>query len=136
VTNPSQAIRVIALRQPFVAFELQPWRPPLNVYETDQAMILIVDLAGVDPSNLHIHVHPSQIAVHGTRHLAVPPGLRRINHMEIGSGSFQLELQMVTMIDPERTEARYADGLLEIQLPYANQPTHRVVVIRVNGGAR
>jgi HSP20 family protein len=136
MSNQTQRIRVIALRQPFVAFELQPWRPPLNMYETDQTMILVVDLAGVDPSNLHIHVHPSQIAVHGTRHLAVPPGLRRINHMEIGSGPFQLELQLPAMVDPERAEARYADGLLEIGLPYATQPSQRVVLIRVNGGAR
>src|SRR4051794_12926807 len=136
MSNPTQAIRVIALRQPFVVFELQPWRPPLNMYETDQALVLVVDLAGVDPSNLHIHVQPSQIAVHGTRHLAMPPSLRRINHMEIGSGPFQLDLQLATLIDPERAEARYADGLLEIGLPYATQPSQQVVVIRVNGGAR
>jgi HSP20 family protein len=136
VSNKAQTIRVIALRQPFVAFELHPWRPPLNMYETDQALVLVVDLAGVDPFNLHIHVQPSQVAVHGTRHLAVPASLRRINYMEIGSGPFQLELQLTTTIDPSRAEAHYADGLLEIGLPYATQPSHQAVVIRVNGGTR
>ena len=55
MSNETRTIRVIALQQPFVAFELHPWRPPLNMYETDQALVLVVDLAGVDPSNLH---HP------------------------------------------------------------------------------
>lgn len=136
MSNHPQTIRVIALRQPFVVFELQSWRPPINVYETDEAMLLVVDLAGVDPSNLHIHAHPSQIAVHGTRHLAMPSALRRIQRMEIGSGPFQLELQLTVMIDPERVEARYTDGLLEIRLPYASQPTQRRVVIHVDGGTR
>lgn len=136
MSNQGPTIRVFALRQPFVVFELQSWHPPMNMYETDQAALLVIDLAGVDPTDLHIHVHPAQIEVHGVRHLAMPEGLRRIQRMEIGSGPFRLELQLTTMIDPEHAEARYSDGLLEIKLPYAAQPTQRRVVIHVDGGTR
>lgn len=136
MSDPTRAIRVIALRQPFVAFEARPWRPPLNVYETEQALVLVVDLAGAKPSELQVYVNPTLIVVRGTRQLAAPPGLRRIQRMEIGAGAFELEVPLATVIDPERAVGRYSDGLLEIGLPYAEDPPTQVVVIRIEGGAR
>jgi HSP20 family protein len=136
MTKPKPTIQVFALRQPFVAFESRLWRPAHNLYETDHAVILLVELAGVDPANLHIHVHPRQVAIHGVRQLAVPAGIRRVEQMEIGAGPFRLEVPLPRPVDPERAEARYAAGLLEIGLPFAQQPEQRVVVIRLEGGAR
>jgi HSP20 family protein len=136
VSDPTRAIRVIRLREPYINFEARPWRPLLNVYETDQGVTLVVDLAGVNPADLHVHVNPTLIAVHGTRQLAAPAGLRRIHRMEIGAGRFELEVPLGSPIDPERAEGRYRDGLLEIDLPFADAPPERVVVIRITGGAR
>lgn len=129
------AIKVYALRQPFVAFEARLWRPAHNLYETDRGVMLVVDLAGIDPANLHIHLHPHHVAVHGARQLSVPQGIRRIAQMEIGAGPFELEVPLPRPIDPDRAEARYADGLLEIGLPFSEQAEQRVIVIKIDGGA-
>jgi len=134
--KPTPSIQVFALRQPTVTFETGPWRPPVNLYETDRGVIVVVDLAGVNPQNLHLHVHPRQLAVHGERQLVAPAGIRRVHRMEIGAGPFQLEVAMPAPIDPDGAHARYADGLLEIGLPFAQQPPQRVVVIRIEGGER
>jgi HSP20 family protein len=136
VSNRKPAFQVFALRQPLVTFESRLWRPAHNLYETDRGLILVVDLAGVDPSNLHIHLHPRHVAVHGVRQLSVPEGIRRVEQMEIGTGPFQLEVPLGLPIEPEQAGARYSAGLLEIQLPFAQQPTPRVVVIRIEGGTR
>ena len=40
-------IRIVAIRQPFALFESRPWRPPLNIYETDQGIKLVAELAGI-----------------------------------------------------------------------------------------
>ena len=136
MSDPTRAIRVIALRQPFVAFEARAWRPPLNIYETEQALTLVVDLAGANPAELQIYVNPTLIVVRGTRQLAAPPGLRRIQRMEIGAGPFELEVPLATPVDPERASGRYSDGLLEIAVPYASEPTTHLVVIQIEGGAR
>lgn len=134
--DPTRTIRVIALRQPYVTFEARPWRPSLNVYETESGVVLVVELAGVNPADLHIHVSPTMIVVHGTRQLVAPPGLRRVHRMEISAGPFEIEVPLAVPVEPERAEGHYTDGLLEISLPYADKPTQRVVVIRLEGGAR
>lgn len=136
MSTKKQTLQVFALRQPFVAFESRLWRPAHNLYETDSGMTLVVDLAGVDPGNLHVHLHPRHIAVHGVRQLTVPEGIRRVEQMEIGAGPFQLEVPLGRAIDPERAGGRYRAGLLEIDMPFAHQPSQRVVVIRIDGGAQ
>lgn len=136
MSNRKPTLQVFALRQPFVTFEPRLWRPAHNLYETDRGVTLVVDLAGVDPGDLHIHLQPRHVAVHGTRQLAAPEGIRRIEQMEIGTGPFQLEVPLGRPIDPERAAGRYAAGLLTIELPFAQQETQRVVVIRVEGGQR
>lgn len=136
MTNRKPTIQVFALRQPFVAFEARLWRPAHNLYETDRGVTLVVDLAGVDPANLHVHLHPRHVAVHGVRQLTVPEGIRRVEQMEIGAGPFQLEVPLGRPINPEGAAARYSAGLLEIDMPFAQQDTPRVVVIRIEGGPR
>jgi HSP20 family protein len=131
-----QRVRVFALRQPYAAFELRGWRPALNVYETEAGVALVVELAGVDPDALHVHVHPNSVVIHGVRRLAAPEGLRRVHHMEIGAGPFELRAPLTAPIDPDASEARYANGLLEVWLPFAPEPAQRVVVVRIDGGAR
>jgi HSP20 family molecular chaperone IbpA len=138
MSNPQQStIRIIAIRQPFALFEHRPWRPQLNIYETEQGIQLVAELAGIALDDLRVHVHPTAVQIQGTRQMPAPPGLRRIQRMEITSGPFQVELPLATPIDPDRTEAVYRDGLLGIWLPFANQVTQRVVVIQLGqGGAR
>jgi HSP20 family protein len=138
MSNPQKtAIRIVAVRQPFALFEHRHWRPPLNIYETEQGIQMIAELAGVALDDLQVHVHPSNVQIQGTRQVAAPAGLRRIQRMEIVSGPFQVEVPLTTPIDPDRAEARYGNGLLDIWLPFANHVAQRVVVIQLGeGGAR
>jgi HSP20 family protein len=138
MSNPQQtAIRIVAIRQPFALFEYRPWRSPLNIYETEQGIQLVAELAGIALDDLHVQVHPTNVQIRGTRQMAPPPGLRRIQRMEIASGPFQVEIPLTTPIDPDRAEAQYGNGLLEIWLPFAHQATQRVVVIQLGeAGAR
>jgi HSP20 family protein len=135
MSDPQQSsIRIVAIRQPFALFESRPWRPAVNIYESEQGVQLVAELAGVALDDLHVHIHPTYVQIHGTRQLVAPAGLRRIQRIEIASGSFQVELPLVTPTDPDRAEARYRDGLLEIWLPFAQQPVQRVVVIQLGQG--
>jgi len=127
-------VRIVAIRQPYAQFEQRAWRPPVNIYETEQGIEVVVELAGVALDDLHVHVHPTNIQIQGTRQMAVPPALRRVHRMEIVGGPFQIELPLTITIDPEQAVAQYTNGLLDIHLPFANQSTQRVVVIQLGEG--
>ena len=129
-------IRIVAIRQPYAQFEQRAWHPPFNIYESDQGIQIVVELAGVTLDELHVYVHPNSVQIQGTRHMLPPPGLRRVLRMEIVSGPFLVELPLTSAVDPERAEAQYTNGLLDLRLPFADQPLQRVVVIQLGEGRR
>lgn len=137
MSETKQPRRIIAIRQPFALFDARPWRPALNVYETGTGVQILAELAGISLADLHVHVHSTSVLIHGTRHASMPEGLRRVQRMEIAAGPFQVEVPLPAPADPDRAEARYVAGILEVWVPLAEQPRQRVVVIRIDeGGTR
>lgn len=119
---------VFTIRYPYVVFEQRPWQPFLNICETDNAIVVIAELAGVDPNSIQVDVEPNRVHIRGIRRIALPPNIQRIDRMEIASGPFQIDLPLDRPIDPERTASRYHHGLLEVVLPMVYRPARRVVI--------
>jgi HSP20 family protein len=126
--NPHASIRILRTRMPYAPFDMRPWSPAMNIFETDEAMLLVVELAGVEPANVQIEAHPQFVRITGVRQIAVPHDLRRLHRMEIASGAFQIEAPFDRPIDPDRTTARFNTGLLEIWLPFAGRGTRQIVI--------
>jgi HSP20 family molecular chaperone IbpA len=129
--RPNPAIRIVAIRQPFALFELRPWLPPLNIYETEHGFQIVAELAGTLPDDLQVSVHPTGVRIRGVRHVPTPASLRRLLQMEIASSPFEVEVPLGGPVDPDHAEAQYANGLLSVWLPFATQIVPSVVVIRL-----
>ncbi|MBV9802936.1 MAG: Hsp20/alpha crystallin family protein [Solirubrobacterales bacterium] len=129
------AIHVVAIRQPFALFEPRLWRPPLNIYETRDALLLVAELAGMNLDQLQVYAQPAIVQIQGTRRLEAPAGLVQIHRMEITSGPFRIEVPTTTPVDPERVEAHYRNGLLEVMLPFTQQSVRRVIIAQADGGS-
>ncbi len=102
------------------------WQPALNIYETEQAIHIVVELAGVDPNTVFVDVEPNIIRIEGVREFEPPAGLRRIHRMEITAGPFQIEATLQTLVDPDQARSEYHNGLLEVVLPLAKRASRRV----------
>lgn len=127
---------VFTIRYPYVIFEQRAWQPALNIYETEHALIIVAELAGIDPRNLNINVEANLVLVEGMRQLLPPEGLQRIDRMEITSGPFRIEIPLHVVVDTEGAESHYHHGLLEIVLPFARRATQRVVINVTEGGTQ
>jgi HSP20 family protein len=97
-----------------VRFAQTYWRPPADICETDRAIEVIVDLAGVDQDELDVVLFEDALIVEGERRLAAakPNGVYHV--AEIRQGPFRLELALPMAIDQEHVNARYDQGLLHI----------------------
>ena len=96
------------------------WRPSTDVVESPDAIHLTVELAGVDHDELEVLLFEDALIVEGQRRLppSRPGGL--YHAAEIRQGPFRLELPLPATIEPDRVEARYERGLLEMTLPKRN----------------
>jgi HSP20 family protein len=97
------------------------WRPAADVCETDRAVDVTVDLAGVDQDDLEVVLYQDALVVEGQRHLpkAGPHGVYHI--AEIHQGPFRLELVLPVAVDQDHVEARQDRGLLRITFPKLGQ---------------
>ena len=91
------------------------WRPPTDVYETDNAIIVRVEVAGMRETDFTISLIGRNLTIRGIRQDTTE---RRAYHqLEIPFGEFSTEFVLPYMINPNKVEAVYHDGFLLITLP-------------------
>jgi HSP20 family protein len=97
------------------------WTPALDMYETDDAIVVLFDLAGVDAEETEVRAEPHALTVRGVRHerhAPEGPSEQRSYHaLEIPYGRFERSVQLPPGVDTNAAHASYRDGLLEITLP-------------------
>src|SRR5512138_3264346 len=84
------------------------WRPPTDVYERDDSIVVRVEIAGMNENDFSISLDQNVLAIHGVR-----PDLneRRAYHqMEINFGEFLSAVEMLVPVDIEHVQAEYQNG--------------------------
>jgi HSP20 family protein len=107
--------RVERLHRDFFRPVPQGWEPPVDLLETEDELVIIAALPGVQADELEIVLHDDALAIVGTRRL---PGFlqrARVHRMELPHGRFERRVA----IPPGRyelTRRDLADGLLVLAL--------------------
>jgi HSP20 family protein len=100
------------------------WRPPTDVYETEEAFVIQVEVAGMRGADFAVSVQDRRVAIGGVRH---DNGEARAYHqMEIHHGEFRTDVELPGSFDREAMQAEYNDGFLRIVLPKSR--AHRIDV--------
>ncbi len=92
------------------------WVPAVNICETEDALYLLADMAGVDVKNLSLVLEGRLLRMAGQRRPLLPDGEKRFHLMEIGQGCFERLIQLPVAVDPEKIEAKYEDGVLIVRM--------------------
>ncbi|MDZ7642171.1 MAG: Hsp20/alpha crystallin family protein [Desulfurivibrio sp.] len=95
----------------------EPWSVPTDIYETDEAFIIQMELAGVEPQTIQVLAEESRLTISGERGLAPPPGVRRVHQLEIEQGPFTQQIKLPRPIAVDAAETVQRQGLLVITLP-------------------
>jgi HSP20 family protein len=91
------------------------WHPKCDVYQTDTEWIIIVELAGVDKTDISIVTTDEYIRISGERTLPTPNCSVCYYNMEIETGKFDRRIFFpVSAIDRDNPKVTYANGLLTI----------------------
>lgn len=93
------------------------WRPPTDVYETADAVIVRVEIAGMDETGFTIVLDGRNLHIRGSR--PDVPERRAYHQMEIRFGDFASDVDLPSEVSVEQIEAMYGNGFLHIRLPKA-----------------
>lgn len=95
--------------------------PPVDVYETASAIVVMVEIAGVSPDALEVVLERGVLLVRGERLEQPDPGKQRLMHMEIAYGPFERQIVLPSGVAAEGVRAHYRQGLLRIEIPKAGR---------------
>lgn len=105
-------------KPPTVRFSPAVWEPAIDLYETDDDLVVMVDLAGVRESDLKITIDRNIFTIRGERQKTLPASKTGVYHqMEISSGPFERSIALPEAVDAENARASYENGLVEVILP-------------------
>jgi HSP20 family protein len=105
------------------------WAPPVDIYETDDALILTVDLPGVPREAVTIEIHQNTLMLRGERKPAAEVPADRYHRTERAYGAFQRSFVLPTLVDQEHVQASYHEGVLELRLPKSEAAKPKRVAI-------
>ena len=100
------------------------WSPPTDVYETEEAYVVRVEIAGMREDDFEILLEGNTLLISGSR-----PDLterRAYQQMEIHFGKFSTALNLPGPVNIEQAGAEYKDGFLTVVLPKATSNQTKV----------
>jgi len=100
------------------------WKPALNLYETRDAFVVCVDLAGMSRDKIDVTVERNLLHIRGVRDkpiIAKAAGEVCVHLMEVDSGQFHRKVQLPADVNHEKITAAYQHGYLWITLPRAER---------------
>ncbi len=100
------------------------WRPPTDVFVTDDAVIVRVEIAGMRNGEFSISLEDQTLTIRGAR--PDQPERRAYHQMEIRIGEFRTDVGLHWPVDTNMIDAEYKDGFLRVNLPITEP--HRVEV--------
>jgi HSP20 family protein len=105
------------------------WAPPVDIYETDEALILKAELPGVSKDDVHVEIHQNTLILRGQRKPEAEVKEDRYHRVERAYGTFQRSFVLPTLVDQEHVQATYKDGVLELRLPKSEAAKPKRVAI-------
>jgi len=94
-----------------------PWNPPTDIYETQDCIVLKMELSGVKGDDIDVTIHNNILTVYGCRYEEAPEKKKNYHLMEIHYGSFERNFRLPTRINKNNINATYKEGFLIITIP-------------------
>lgn len=108
---------VFAARRPGRGIAALDWEPAVEMFETDQAVVVRAELPNIDPKQVEITVTNDTITLKGQTAHEEERKSRNYYRSEFRYGEFSRTLPLATEVKSAEAKATYKDGVLEVTLP-------------------
>jgi HSP20 family protein len=92
------------------------WAPPVDIYETDDALVMKAELPGFSKDDINIELKENTLVIRGERKREDEVKEGSYHRIERAYGAFQRSFLLPTTVDQNKVNASYKDGVLELRL--------------------
>jgi len=105
--------------------------PPLDVFETDDAIEIIVDLPGTEPASVRLLSKGEHLLIAGEKAARRARGESSFHLVERGYGRFARVVHLGRACDTARAKARLSGGELRVSMPKLVERRGRAMPIAI-----
>lgn len=103
--------------------------PPVDIYETDESIVLLADMPGVSDKNIEVSVEEDTLSIIGRVDAPPPTGARAV-YQEYESAPFRRMFVLSDEIRRDGIEGKMQNGVLRLTLPKAEEAKVRKIQIK------
>lgn len=103
--------------------------PTMNIWTGPEEALLTAELPGIDPGKLEITVKNNTVTLRGNREIPELPEGESFLRQERGEGSFARSFELPFRIAPDKIQAHYQKGILQVTVPRAADDKARTISV-------
>jgi HSP20 family protein len=107
-------------KPPGAIFSQRAWQPSADVYETEDSVVALFELPGVDQNDIELVVGRGEMTLRGNRRDSGARTDRRYSCLEIPFGPFERTVPLPAAVEPESASASFRAGFLEVSVDKLN----------------
>jgi HSP20 family protein len=108
----------------------RPWTPAVDIFETENELVLKADIPDIDPQKVGIQLENGTLTLKGERKFEQQNG-KGFHRIERSYGSFVRAFSLPDTVDGEKVKADYNNGVLTITLPKKEVAKPRTINIEI-----
>lgn len=93
------------------------WVPPVDIHEEPNSYLIFVDVPGVDPAGIEVHMENGVLSIRGVRQDAEGDKRATLKREERAKGTFYRRFTLPDTADSERISATSRNGVLQLTIP-------------------
>ena len=113
---------------------LTAWAPSVDVYETENELVIKADLPAVSEKDIDLRVENNMLTIRGERKFEQNVKEENYLRVERSYGSFSRSFSLPNTVDTQAIKAEYTDGVLSVTLPKRAESKPKQVKINVING--
>jgi HSP20 family protein len=110
----------------------RPWAPPVDIFETENELVLKADLPAVKLEDIDIQLENGTLTLKGERRFEKDENNKGFHRIERSYGSFVRYFTLPETVDAEHVQAAYDNGVLSVTLPKKEVAKPRSIKVQVN----
>ena len=120
------------LLRPHLAQAPEHWSPSVEIFETREQLVLQAELPGLSEEAIDITISDHTLAITGERLMGNAMQQGNYYRIERSYGPFAIEFPLQTQISPNRVQATYKLGVLQVTLPKVGRGRTKPLKVKLN----
>ena len=112
-------------------FALGSWVPPVDIYETEDTIVLSAELPGMKKEDMSVEIKDNTLTIKGERKFERDSAAKSYSRIERSYGTFQRVFTLPHLVQQDKVKARYENGILEIILSKAEEGKTKHIKVQV-----